>query len=64
MILKKKKSVIHNAVVQESSYYKMRRDFFEQRMGPAQTTGRRDFISCMITRKGIPSGAIEGIFKF
>ena len=42
----------------------MRRDFLEQRMGPAQTTGRRCPIFCSISRMVLPTGAIEAIFEF
>ena len=42
----------------------MRRDFLEQRMGPAQTTGRRCPIFCSISRMVLPTGAIKAIFEF
>jgi len=50
--------------IQGSSYYKMRSRIFEPRMGPGQTTGCRDPIFCLISHMGIPTGAIEAIFKF
>jgi hypothetical protein len=52
-----------NSHLQISSYYKLLRAIFEPHMRPEKTNGLRVCIFCSISCMGIPTGAIEVIFK-